>query len=155
MASKKLNDTIDKTRFAAKGEPELISLLFSRSFETLRRMLSHNGCLFKDIKEVIMEEFNVGDNMAREHITSVIKAGLFSKGEDGRVYMNEKLIKWLRAYLLSVFPNIEEEHIAEMPFRTTKKFDAQTLEKVYSLLPRNRKGVKLRVLGKKNSKKII
>ena len=118
-------------------------------------MLSYDGYSLKDIIKVIMEEFNVGDNMARKHIMSVIKAGLFSKGEDGRVYMNEKLIKWLRAYLLSFFPNIEQEHIAEMPFRTTGKFDAQTLENVSSLLPKYIKGVKLKVFGTKNSKKII
>lgn len=155
MASKSLSKAIDKANFGVNDEQELISLLFSRPFETLRTMVSCDGHLLKDIIKVIMEEFKIADRTARKHVTSLIKAELFIRWEDGRVYRNEKKIEWLRAYLLSIFPNIEGEHIAEMPFRTTKKLDPKTLEKNNSLLPKNRKGVKLRVFGMKNFKKII
>ncbi len=149
MASKSLSKAIDKAMYGVKDEQELISLLFSRSFETLRRMLSYDGYSLKDIIKVIMEEFNITDRTARKHVTSVIEAELFIKGEDGRLYKSEKRIKWLWGYLLSIFPNIEGEHIAEMFFRTTEKLNRKTLEKNNSLFPKNRKLVKRRAFGTK------
>ena len=75
MASKSLSKAIDKASFGVNGEQELISLLFSRPFETLRRMVSLSQSVYISLTDTQQEYEDISVSAKKAAINPAICKG--------------------------------------------------------------------------------
>lgn len=134
MSLKFFSKRIKGSKVKIENERDVINAFFLRPLEVLRFMSAYDAELKTTILEKVSEELRIVERSVRDHVDKVLEVNFYTSEADGKIYKNNKLFEWLRAYLLPFFPKKENEIIRWMLLNNSNNIDATMIarSKVYT-----------------------